>query len=158
NLVPSDITISGNHIAKPTAWRSQGWTVKNLIELKNARRVSIDGNVLENNWQSGQQGYAVVLTPRNQYGTAPWTVVQQIQFTNNIVRHVAAGLNVLGTDDNQTSQPTTGITIRNNLFVDISAANWGGNGWLLYTNGGRSVTVDHNTVFTDGSSVLYADG
>ena len=39
NLVPSDITIANNSVAKPPAWRSQGWQVKNLLELKNARRV-----------------------------------------------------------------------------------------------------------------------
>ena len=147
-----------NHVAKPVAWRGQGWTVKNLIELKNAQRVTIDGNIFENNWAAAQQGYAIVLTPRNQDGTAPWTVVQQVEFTNNVVRHVASVFNILGNDDVHPSRTTNDITIRNNLFLDISTANWGGAGRFMLTNGGGGITVDHNTVFSDGTSVLYRDG
>ena len=158
NLVPSDITIQQNYITKPLSWRGQAWTIKNLIELKNAQRVTVNGNLIENNWAAAQQGYAIVLTPRNQDNTAPWSVVQQVQFTNNIVRHVASVFNVLGNDTLNYSRTTNGITIRNNLFLDISRANWGGSGWFLLTYGGYDITVDHNTLFTDGTSVVYADG
>jgi len=157
NLVPSDIAIRQNYMSKQLAWRSQSWVVKNLLELKNAQRVVIDSNLLENNWEAAQPGFAVVFTPRNQDGTAPWAVVQDVQFTNNVVRHVAAGLDVLCNDDANPSQTTNAITIRNNLFLDISARRWGGSGWFLQTLGGRDVTVDHNTVFTDGISVVFAD-
>src|SRR5258708_25035894 len=158
NLVPSDITVRQNYISKPVAWRGQPWTVKNLFELKNAQRVIIDGNLLENNWSAAQQGYAVVLTPRNQDGTAPWSIVQQVQFTNNLVRHVASVFNILGNDDVYPSRTTNAITIRNNLFLDVSKANWSGAGWFVVTNGGYDVTIDHNTLFTDGTSVVFADG
>ena len=122
NLVPSDITIQQNYITKPLSWRGQAWTIKNLIELKNAQRVTINGNLIENNWAAAQQGFAVVLTPRNQDNTAPWSVVQQVQFTNNIVRHVASVFNILGND---TSTTVADHAIdRSNLFVDISRANW----------------------------------
>ena len=51
NLVPSDIEIVGNHFNKPLAWQDpQGYVIKNLFELKNARRVLVEGNVFENNW------------------------------------------------------------------------------------------------------------
>jgi hypothetical protein len=157
NLVPSDITITRNQVSKPLAWRGQAWMVKNLLEFKNAQRVVVDGNILENNWQAGQTGYAVQFTPRNQSGTAPWSVVQEIQFTNNVVRHVAAAISILGTDYDAPSQLTNGITIRNNLFEDVSSASYGGNGWFVLMLGAANVTVDHNTVFADGSSDLYAD-
>ena len=29
---------------------------------------------------------------------------------------------------------------------------------MILTSGGRNLTLDHNTVFTDGTSVVYADG
>ena len=157
NLVPSDITLRQNYISKPVSWRGQAWTVKNLIELKNAQRVIIDGNLIENNWAAAQFGYAIVLTPRNQDGSAPWTIVQQVQFTNNIVRHVAGVFNVLGHDSPNSSRGTNSITIRNNLFLDVSRANWGGAGTFLLTNGGDGIVVDHNTVFTDGTSAIWAD-
>src|SRR5262245_55056239 len=157
-LVPSNITFTGNHLAKPLAWRTQSWVVKNLFELKNAQDVTVDGNVIEYNWAAAQAGYSVLFTPRNQGGTAPWSVVQRITFTNNVVRHVSSVVNILGTDNLATSQLTNTITIRNNLFVDVSAASCGGVGRLLLINGGLDITVDHNTAFNDGSSTVYAYG
>jgi len=157
-LVPSDIVLRRNTIAKQPSWRYQSYAVKNLIELKNAQRVTIDGNVLEYNWSGGQSGHSIVLTPRNQDGAAPWSTVQQVQITNNVIRHVAGVLNILGTDDRLSSLPLSDIVFRNNLVVDLSGANWGGVGQLVLTNGGRNITIDHNTVFTDGTSVVYADG
>src|SRR5207249_4012910 len=99
NLTPSDITFTRNYLAKQVAWRTQGWQLKNLFELKNAQRVVVDGNLMEYNWEAAQAGYAVLFTPRNDGGTAPWTVVQHVQFTNNIVRHVSSAVSILGTDD-----------------------------------------------------------
>ena len=157
NLVPSNITFTQNYLSKPLAWEQTNVIVKNLLELKNAQNVTIDSNILENNWVAEQSGYAVVFTPRNQDGTAPWTVVQQVRFTNNIVRHVASGVNILGTDTDQTSQLTNDILIRNNLFYDVSS-NYGGDGRFLLISGGTSVTIDHNTVIQDGVTAVYAYG
>jgi hypothetical protein len=75
-----------------------------------------------------------------------------------VIRHVSGVLNVLGTDYRYQSQPLSDVIFRNNLVVDLSAANWGGAGQLILTSGGRNLTLDHNTVFTDGTSVVYADG
>ena len=51
DLVPSDITITDNAVAKQPAWRVQRWQVKNLLELKNARRVLVRGNTFDYNWK-----------------------------------------------------------------------------------------------------------
>jgi hypothetical protein len=157
-LVASDITITRNHLTKQLAWRSQpNWNVKNLLELKNAQRVVIDGNLLDYNWLSAQAGYAVVFTPRNQYGGAPWTVVRDVQFTNNIVRHVASGINILGTDYLNPTLETTNILVRNNVFDDVNSVNWGGAGLFLLVNGGSQIKIDHNTIIQNGTSAVYAD-
>jgi hypothetical protein len=157
-LVPSDITLRGNYLTRPLAWRSQAWIAKNVLELKNAQRVTIEGNVLEHNWVAAQSGYAVLFTPRNQGGTAPWSVVQDVLFTNNVVRYVSSALNILGTDNERPSQIANNITIRNNLFEEISGAKFGGDGRLIQINGGQNITLDHNTVLNDGSSTVYAYG
>ena len=98
-LVPSDITFRRNYLSKPLAWRSEEspWTVKNLFELKNARRVLVEGNVFEHNWAAGQAGYAILFTPVND-GNAPWTVVSDVVLRFNLVRHVASAINILGFD------------------------------------------------------------
>ena len=138
------------------------WVAKNLIELKNAQRVTIDGNLLEHNWAGAQAGYAVVLTPRNHNGTAPWAAVRDVTFTNNILRHSAGAINILGYDDTQAegSALTERIMVRNNLFDDITPASWGGGltRVFLIGQGASRVTFDGNTIFHGTSTVLSAYG
>jgi len=165
NMVPSDIEVRRNHFYKPLTWKighptyaGTAWTVKNIFELKNARRVLVDGNIFEHNWPHAQNGFSILFTVRNQDGSAPWSVVEDVTFTNNIVRHVASAVNILGTDDLQTSLQTKRILIRNNLFDDVNAATWGGSGRLLQMlDGAADVTLDHNTAFQSGE-VIFAAG
>jgi len=158
NLVPSDIVIRDNQLSKPVAWRKQSWTVKNLFELKNAQRVLVEHNVLEYNWPSGQNGYAVLFTPRNQDGNSPWSMVRDVTFRNNVIQHVSSGVNILGTDDLHTSEQTKRILIRDNVFDDVSDVNWGGIGNLIQLiNGAADVTIDHNTAF-ETNAVIVATG
>src|SRR5438093_235243 len=84
------------------------------------RAILIDGNLLENNWADAQNGYGVLFTVRNQDGTAPWSTVRDVTFTNNILRHSGGGVNMMGADYLHPSQPTQRILIQNNLFDDIS--------------------------------------
>jgi hypothetical protein len=157
NVTPSNIEVLGNHMAKQTAWRGSSWTVKNIFELKHASNVRVEGNVFEYNWQAAQPGSAIVFTPRNQNGDNPWTVVQNVTFRNNVVKHVAAAINILGVDNNAPSQQTNHIAISNNVFEDVSSTNWGGTGRMVQITGAADITVDHNTVFNNGSAV-YAYG
>jgi hypothetical protein len=132
------------------------WLVKNLFELKSARNVVVEYNVFENNWEHGQVGYAILLTPRNQDGGCPWCAVEQVTFQHNIVRNVAGGINVSGYDSPNSSLQTRDITIRNNLFYKLTTS-LGGTGWfMLVGDEPRGLVVDHNTVDSDGSAVLYA--
>jgi len=165
NLVPSDIEIRRNHFAKPLSWKlgdptyeGTPWTIKNLFELKNARRVLIDGNLFEHNWPHAQNGFAILFTVRNQDGSSPWSVIEDVIFTNNIVRHAAQGINVLGLDDNFPSQRTKRIVIKNNLFDDVGNPRWGGGGTLFQLlRGAADVVIEHNTAFQSGK-IIMADG
>src|SRR6185503_4597297 len=136
---------------------------KNLVELKNAKDVVVEGNTIENNWAAGQQGYAICLTPRNQGNTAPWVVVKNVTIQNNVIRHVAAVFNILGYDDIAPSQQTQDITVRNNLIYDVSTS-WAtpgqpANGRLAIIGAGpKNITFDHNTVDNNGSSTLFFYG
>jgi hypothetical protein len=161
-LVPSDITIRGNYLSKRLAWREEGsrWTVKNLFELKNARRVLVERNVLEHNWEAAQNGYAILFTPQNQDGRAPWTVVSDVTFRFNIVRHTSSGINISGSDYANRSEQLHGINVEHNLFYDLDSSRWGGQGrFLLIGNQPRDLVFNHNTVLQSGSiMVLYGDG
>ncbi|MBI3652057.1 MAG: hypothetical protein HY231_13635 [Acidobacteria bacterium] len=165
NLVPADIVFRGNLCSKPLPWKvddpsyaGKHWSVKNLFELKNARRVLVEGNIFENNWVDAQSGLSILFTPRNQEGTAPWSAVEDVTFTNNIVRHVSGGVNILGLDNLQPSQQIKRIAIYNNLFEDVNGKNWGGgNGVFLTITDAVEVTIDHNTVLQSGN-ILNAYG
>jgi hypothetical protein len=138
------------------------WMVKNIFELKNAQDVLVEDNVFENLWVADQPGYPIVFTPRNQNGHAPWVVVQRVMFRNNIVRHSAGGVNILSTDNVAPSQRTNHITIFNNLFDDLTSGAWGVSKVFLIggeaPNGADSVTIDHNTIISNQSSVYYLYG
>jgi hypothetical protein len=162
NLVPSNITIRRNLITKPIAWMSATWTVKNLLEFKNADTVTIEGNTIENNWAAAQQGYSIVLTPRNQDGTAPWSVVQNVTVRNNVIRHVAAVFSILGYDTNATSRQTSNIVVSNNLVYDVSTAyakaGTAATGWFaVMFNQPKDIKFDHNTIDNDGNDTIVFD-
>ena len=165
NLIPSDIEFRRNTCFKPLSWKPDDpsyagtrWTVKNIFELKNAQRVLIDGNTFENIWVAEQSGLALQLTPRGEGGFASWAVVQDITFTNNIVRHAAAAINLIGYDDGGPSQQSRRLRFANNLFEDIGSARWGGNGrFLQILDGTADVTVEHNTILHT-AQVIIAEG
>jgi hypothetical protein len=148
-LVPSDIVVRGNLIDKPLEWkRTDRYTVKNLFELKNARRVRIRRNVFRHNWVDGQVGIAIVLTPRGENGAAPWAVVRDVRFEHNVVDHSPGVLNILGRDDGGPSRLTQHVAVTGNLFTRI------GREPLLKISGGSDIRLDHNTSDQDGSVVV----
>jgi hypothetical protein len=167
NLVPSDIVVRYNDFDKPLSWKvgdptyaGTHWLVKNLIELKNAQRVTIDGNSFQHSWADAQAGDTAVLTVRNQDGKAPWSIVQTVAFTNNLVRHVGGGMSILGHDDNQTAQAAHDFTVSNNLFYDVGGTTWGGSGRFVTVVAGTTdpgpsnVTIDHNTAMQSGDPLV----
>jgi hypothetical protein len=130
------------------------WTVKNLFELKNARNVVVEANILENHWAQAQAGYAVVLTPRNSGGKCTWCVVEHVRFEYNIVRRSKAGINLLGHDvESRPTQQSRDLIIRNNLFHDLEDGMF-----FLIGAGPRDVILDHNTVSHRGNSLVYVYG
>ena len=163
-LTPTDIQVRNNVMSKPIAWRDPRgpvWQVKNIFELKNARKVVVERNVLERSWQQAQSGYAVLFTVRNQDGGCAWCQVEDVQFRGNLVRDVAAGVQILGIDNNYPSRQTNNIVIRDNVFDGIDRDRWGGDGYfLLLSDSPRDITVDHNTVVqrASGGFVKIAHG
>jgi hypothetical protein len=158
NLVPSDIEFRCNHCFKPLAWKIDDpayggipWTVKNLFELKNARRVLIEGNTFENNWTHAQNGTAILFTVRNQDGKAPWSAVQDVTMVNNRLVNAPTAFVVMGYDSPNESQQSQRFLIRNNLFERIARSGF------LIIGGSDDVEVDHNTfVPLDYSSLCMA--
>lgn len=157
-LIPRNVEIRRNTIAKLLEWKGKGYTIKNLIEFKSCIDCTIDGNVIENNWgNEGQAGAAVVITVRNQDCTAPWSTIQNGVYTNNILRNSVGAFNFLGKDNEaepgylENGKPKCGdpgesfgsvrgnaFLVANNVFDKITGA-------FITINGFYSVAVESNT-------------
>lgn len=154
--IPADILVEGNLFTKRLEWKPvppatvSGKVVKNLFELKAARRVVVRKNTFERSWTDAQTGYAISFKSVNQGGTAPWSVTEDVLFENNVVRDVANGFNIQGVASDQPGGRTTRITIRGNDVQTAGVA-------VQITGGPGAVTIDRTT-FVNGSTFLQLGG
>jgi len=146
-LVPADIEISNNYFFKPLSLLSTKVTVKNLLEFKSARRALVTGNTFENCPAKSQQGFAILVTPRNQGSNAPWSGVSDIAITGNTLINVGSGFNLLGSDWPRPSLKTERILIRDNI-VGVTGLNGADGRAFQFIGGGSDYTIDHNTTIT----------
>jgi hypothetical protein len=158
-LVPSDIEIRRNLSTKRPEWKTTGVAAKNAFELKNARRVLVNGNTFEHVWTSGQDGTAIVLKSVNQDGRCAWCVTEYVTFSNNIVRDAASGMAINAAEAGAKGLPlpvrANHIRVSNVLFQNIGAAEWGGGGKLLrVTNGVSDVEFTHMTSTSNPNGIL----
>lgn len=158
-LIPSDILMRRCHFFKPLTWKvddpsyaGRKWIVKNLFETKNARRIVLDGCVLENCWRDAQVGFALVLKSNNQDSTAPWSVTEDLTVSNSIIRNVEHGVNILGFEYPPKISGMTKELKFLNVFWEVRGI------WLQITRGGEGIEFDHNLfLLRDGSTASLGD-
>ena len=97
-------------------------------------------------------------------------MVENVQFTNNIVRRVGGAMHVTGKDDLFVCAPNDPICdddivrgriikIANNLFENVDGGPWWSTGDFLKIGAQvRSVTVEHNTVLHSGKAIATWGG
>jgi hypothetical protein len=156
SLVPSDIEIRNNYMFKPLSLIGTKYTVKNILEFKSAQRVIASGNILQNNPAAAQNGFALLVTPRNQGGTAPWSTATDIAITGNVFINVNSGVNILGTDNNKPSQKVARVAIENNVLGITGLVNSGARAFMI-SNGGSDITIDHNTILNSAPTGIASD-
>ncbi len=175
NSIPSDITITRNHLYKPLTWFAShpsyggiNWSIKNIFEIKNAQRVLLHGNIFENVWLDSQSGYAFVMTPRSGTGNlCTWCTNEDITIRYNVIMHAGNGIGIQSIDENGTppsSDLSERITIHNNLWFDFSSA-WGGDGSGIFlllqmpimSPTGSNLIVRHNTVIHSGNVMVVGE-
>ena len=154
-LIPSDIVFRRNHVHKPASWKGV-WTSKNLLELKNAQRILIEGNVFENNWIDGQAGHAFNFKSTNQSGTAPWSVTRDVNFQHNVIWKSACGMKVSSAEHVAgTAGLTERIRIAHNMFADIGGT-YGGCGTIFQLQYDvADLTVEYNTGWAPSSAIVF---
>jgi hypothetical protein len=165
-MTPTDIEIRHNYFYKPRIWMpgqpgfvggtsGKPFIVKNLFELKNAQRVLLEGNILENSWGGfSQEGFAIVLTPKNQApNICPLCRVLDITIRYNTIRHVGAGMQIANIRSGTGGVSSGGerYSIHDLLFDDIDGEAYKGFGIFLMLISNlpplRDVSIDHVTAF-----------
>ena len=158
-LIPSDIELRHNHITRPLAWRNK-WQVKNLVETKNVQRILVEGNVIENNWTDGQDGFAIVVKSENQEGSAPWSVSRDVTFRYNRIRNTGSVFNMSGMGTNsQKSTIGERFLITHNVAEGVNVGPYKGDGIAFQLLSGLSdAIITHNTIINQnaaGSGVSF---
>jgi hypothetical protein len=172
-MTPADIEIRQNHLFKPLTWRKgqagyvggangAPFVVKNLLELKNAQRVLIDGNIMENSWGGGQVGFAILLTPKDQGNLCPLCQVTDVTLRNTFIAHVGAGLQIANGLSDSGGPPLAGerYSIHDVIIDDINGVKYQGPGSFAQISVGsgapllQDVTISHVTAFPP-STILY---
>lgn len=144
-LTPTDCIVRNNHMNKRPEWKGTDWVVKNLFEIKNGKNIKVQNNLMTNNWLMSQNGTAVLFTVRKD--SSDNAVIEDIEFSNNIVRGSAAAVNVYGAE----AKGGRNLVIRNNLFADINAEKWGGNGSFLLATDWDGLVIENNTIIQTGN-------
>jgi len=185
-LTPSDIQILSNHFFKPWQWMpgnqpfvggptGNPFIVKNHLELKNAVRVLVEANLMENSWGGfTQTGYGILLTPKNQHTPSGQGVCPLCQVTDVTIRYVhiahagggislATALAASGKDGGGPALAGTRWSIHDVVLDDLSRKYVGGgdafeimNAWPK--NALNTVTINHVTAFPDPNSHMIVTG
>ena len=162
-LTSTNIEVRRCFFSKRMTWRqysgeSHQVNVKNLFETKNARRLYVEGSVLENHWDAlRSQLFALVFKSAASSGVpgefVPWAISEDIVFENNRLKGMFGGVTT-ATDSywlgNFRAMKPNNIVIKNTLFDDLSNR-WGapGNsngGRLIQPNNAEDMLLDHVTM------------
>jgi hypothetical protein len=150
--------VIGNHMTRPTSWVGV-WQTKTIIETKNARRMLIEGNVIENVWASAQVGFGLLLKSENQSGTAPWSQSSDITVRYNRIRNVGSGINIAANPGSYAAVPAARISVYDNTIDNLGISPYLGDGIPLQILGGTSdVLVAHNSWSNAGNQAISFDG
>jgi hypothetical protein len=179
SATPADIQISQNHMFKPLTWMkgqpgyvggSNGnpFIVKNLLELKNAQRVLVEGNIMENTWGGfSQVGFAIVLTPKNPGSTSVCTVCQVTDVTirYNAISHVGAGLQIANalSDNGTAALDGQRYSIHDITVDDIDGVKYNGPSEFAQVSVSagapllQNVTINHVTAFPSNTLLVIGN-
>jgi hypothetical protein len=168
--IPSNIVISNSTLTKDPAWQAAGWQCKNVLEFKAARGAKVTNCDLSYAWSGySQDGYLLVLTPRNQDGSAPFTNVDSIDIEGCSFHEGAAWCQMLGSDYTNPSGPLTNVTLTANHVYDLDPWKWTGAGApasdkmiLVQTQKGapQGITISSNVCagVNIGSALYFVSG
>jgi hypothetical protein len=149
--------------------------VRHALELKNAIRVLIENNLMENVWGGfGESGFAVLLNPKNQHtrqdtNVCPICAVTDVTVRYTHIIHASGGIVIStvlsghGARDGAPALEGTRFSIHDVVMDDISQKYVGEGSLFLVanawpTNPVNTITINHITGFPDPSGGLLMLG
>jgi hypothetical protein len=184
-MTPTDIEILNNHFWKPWQWMpgnpgfvggpdGHPFIVKNHVELKNAVRVLVEANLMENSWGGfSQTGFGMLLSPKNQHTKSGNNVCPLCQVTDVTIRytkisHAGGGIQLATSISGNGGNGGPGLagerwSLHDIVMDDLSKQYVGGGGAFEITNGWpknpmNTITINHVTAFPDPTSHLMITG
>jgi len=158
--IPSDVTIRRNHIHKDVAWHGNPrLLVKNGFEIKNARRVLFERNVLENNWVDAQTGKMILLRAEAERG-----VCEDVTVRYNRIENTPSVWDIAGMDEDLALRSLRRVSIHDNVATRIGDnADFGEAGAILQVSTQadqpiRNLLFSHNTHDDLGGAGLAING
>jgi hypothetical protein len=142
--------------------------VKNFVELKNAQRVLIDGNIMDDTWGGfSQVGFAILLSPKNPGSTSPCPICQVTDVTirYDSISHVGAGLQIANALSDYGNAAFDGerYSIHDIVIDDINGVTYDGPSEfaeVLVSAGApvlQNVTINHVTAFPSSTMFVVGD-
>jgi hypothetical protein len=182
---PTDIEILSNHFWKPWQWMpgnqpfvggadGNAFVVKNHLEIKNAVRVLVEANLMENNWGGfTQNGFGILLDPKSQHTRHGRNVCPKCQVTDITVRydqvsHAGGGMimsTTLSGNGKHGGAALAGArwSIHDLVLDDLSPNYVGGGAVFIIANSWtknplNNVTINHVTAFPDPTTNMMFVG
>jgi regulation of enolase protein 1 (concanavalin A-like superfamily) len=145
----ADIEYRQNYNFRNPAWQtdtSRARAIKNLFELKNAIRVVVEGNRMENNWVDAQAGHAILF--QCVFDSGDWCKIEDVDFRNNFILNSTS----IGTVNGREYMRGTNVrrmAFRNNLWQNINPPAYGNSSnptpHLSISRGPLDIRLEHNT-------------
>jgi hypothetical protein len=130
---------------------SDNWVMKNLVELKTGKRVTIRWNTLDGSWPGGQTGAALTVRAGMQ-GFIGYGRNEDLEFGNNVVRDALlfATISPVGDYGNGI---TGDINLHDNLFLPDMGSTQSGGSYTIFMSPPsitppyfKGLRVVHNTI------------
>ncbi|MGH7712750.1 MAG: hypothetical protein ACREOG_15780, partial [Gemmatimonadaceae bacterium] len=145
--IMQDVEMRRNHVHTPLGWKTNacGRNKKNLLELKAAQRVYVAENVFDGSWNGGHNGVAwVIKSSANQSPNCSHCSTSDITMVDNLVRNVAAWLDIQGSNAGPTDSTTRRLTVKRALVeeeVGTENYNYGRMMRVFKIGGGHDIEI-----------------
>ena len=158
-MQPADWTIEDVILHKPLRWKQDGRNraVKNLLEFKHGRNITVRRVLAVNNWRAAQSGRGLLIHYTTNGPCPECGNLENVLIEDFVMLNVDAGVSFQGYSwqpDSRSAGHLREVTLRN-LYVQIAG---GGRLFELASVRGRhDIRIDRSTFLNDGTGWLMGD-